>query len=35
LFQPLPNTDPGLAGDTGVSGVVGAVLGLDGLKVGV
>jgi hypothetical protein len=32
--QPLPNTEPGLAGDTGASGDVGAVYGLDGLKVG-
>jgi hypothetical protein len=33
-FQPLPNTDPGLAGETGVSGEAGTVYGLDGLKIG-
>jgi hypothetical protein len=30
--QPFPNTDPGLAGETGVSGEAGTVYGLDGLK---
>ena len=30
----FPNTDPGLAGETGVSGVVGTVYPLDGLKTG-
>ena len=32
LFQSLPNTDPGLAGETGVSGEVGTVYGLDRLN---
>jgi hypothetical protein len=30
----VPNTDPGLAGETGVSGDSGIVYGIDGLKVG-
>jgi hypothetical protein len=34
LFQSLPNTDPGLAGETGVSGEVGTVYGLDRLNTG-
>jgi hypothetical protein len=29
-----PNTDPGLPGETGVSGDCGTVYGIDGLKVG-
>ena len=33
-FQPLPNTDPGLAGETGVSRDEGTVYGVDGLKIG-
>jgi hypothetical protein len=33
-FQPFPKTDPGLAGETGVSGEAGTVYGLDGLKTG-
>jgi hypothetical protein len=33
-FQPFPNTDPGLAGETGVSGDCGTVDGSDGLNVG-
>jgi hypothetical protein len=35
VFQPFPNTDPGLAGETGVSGDCGIVYGSDGLNVGV
>ena len=34
LHQPLPNTEPGLAGETGVSGGSGMVYGPDGLKTG-
>jgi hypothetical protein len=33
-YGPFPNTDPGLAGETGTSGVVGAVFGVDGLSTG-
>jgi hypothetical protein len=33
-FQPFPNTDPGLAGETGVSGEEGTMYGVDGLKTG-
>ena len=29
-----PNTDPGLPGETGVSGASGTVYGIDGLKCG-
>jgi hypothetical protein len=34
LPGPFPNTDPGLAGETGTSGVAGAVYGVDGLNIG-
>jgi hypothetical protein len=34
LFQPLPNTEPGLAGETGVSRDSGTVDDSDGLKTG-
>jgi hypothetical protein len=34
LYQPFPKTDPGLAGDTGVSGDCGCVYESDGLNVG-
>ena len=34
LLGPGPNTDPGLPGETGVSGDSGTVYGIDGLKVG-
>ena len=34
LFQPLPNTEPGLAGETGVSRDSGTVYDSDGLKTG-
>jgi hypothetical protein len=33
-FQLFPNTDPGLAGETGVSGDCGTVYESDGLNVG-
>jgi hypothetical protein len=31
---PLPNTDPGLAGETGTSGVAGTVYGVEGFNTG-
>src|SRR5215468_1972650 len=34
VHQPCPNTDPGLAGETGVSGDWSTVYGFDGLKAG-
>jgi hypothetical protein len=34
LLQPFPNTDPGLAGETGISPEGATLYGLDGLKIG-
>src|ERR1700686_3096459 len=34
VLGPVPNTDPGLPGETGASGDCGTVYGIDGLKCG-